>query len=210
MQVGDLKTALKRYGFDDNDPLLIWLNAAYHQIEKERMAWSWLEELETFNLNPNTARFTITNNAKRFIKIRDTSDEAQKAWAGKDLEYWGRSKLLRSAYNLAQTGNPELYTILKRDTLQVWPVPTVQRTLEVWYIKELADLVEDSEEPEVPVADHYTIVLGAAAIGLQAENEEDRAVSAQSQFEVELSRMVTADEERQAGEPEYVEDVNEE
>lgn len=209
MLVSELKTALKRYGFDNKDPLLVWLNAAYHQIEKERMAWSWLEELETFTLNANTARFTITNDAKRFVKIRDTSDETQKAWSGTDLEYWGRSKLLRSGYNLAQTGNPELYTILKRDTLQVWPVPTAKRTLEVWYIKELADLVGDAEEPGIPVADHYTIVLGAAAIGLQAENEEDRAATAQSQFEVELSRMVTADEERQVGEPDYVEDVSE-
>lgn len=210
MLVSDLKTGIKRYGFDDKDPLLVWINAAYHQIEKERMAWSWLEELETFTLEPNTARFTITNGAKRFVKIRDTSDETQKAWAGKDLEYWGRSKLLRSGYNLTQIGNPELYTILKRDTLQVWPVPNAQRTLEVWYIKELEDLVEDTEEPGIPVADHYTIVLGAAAIALQAENEEDRAATAQSQFEVELSRMVTADEERQVGEPDYVEDVNEE
>ena len=33
MLVSEARTALKRYGFDDNDPIISWLNEGMHQLE---------------------------------------------------------------------------------------------------------------------------------------------------------------------------------
>lgn len=210
MKVAELKTALERYGFDESDPLLIWLNAAYHEIENAHKRWSFLEETEVGSIAPGgeaDGRFNIVGLAKRFVKVRDVTMELVGRGDGRDLEFWDRRKLQREIANLRASGLPEIFSILGRQTLQVYPVPGGSRTLETTYIQELPDLIDDEDEPLIPVSNHFTIVRGAAYIALQAENEEDRAASAQAQFEADLEKMIDADIERQVGEPASVEDV---
>ena len=210
MKVSDLKKALKRYGFDDNDPLLIWLNAAYHEIENAFQRWSFLEATEVGGVSLGglpDGRFTIGGNVRRLVKVRDTTNEGENQSGGVDLEFWDRRKLQRDLSNLRSRGRPEIFTIIGSSTIQVYPVPEEERTIETSYIAALSDLVNDADEPDIPEANHYTIVRGAAYIGLQAENEEERAASAQGQFEADLSKMIDSDQIRQVGEPPAVVDV---
>jgi len=212
MKVAEIKTALKRYGFNDKDPLLEWINAAYHEIESAHTKWSFLEESEVGTISPGEdpdGRFNVSGGVKRFIKVRDITDEATGGGDGVDLEFWDRRKLQREIPNLRAVGKPEIFSILGASTIQVYPVPSDEREIESTYIQELPDLVDDEDEPLIPVANHYTIVRGAAYIGLQAENEEERAASAQAQFESDLQKMIDGDLARQLGAPSSVEDVEE-
>lgn len=200
--VSDLKTALKRFGFDDGDPLLLWLNDAMHEIEEEYANWSWLKRTETINAVANDGIFTPVSSIQRVIKLRDTT-----SGRSKDLEYWDERKFERELDEPESSGEPELFTILGSSELQVYPVPTYAATYRLRYIEALADLVADGETPKLPTKNHFLIVLGAAYRGLQAENEEDRAANAQAQFDSRLAKMVQADMKRQTGQPGGVEDV---
>ncbi len=202
MLVSDLKTALKRFGFDDSDPLLLWLNAAMHEIEEEYHNWSWLKRTETINVPANDGIFTPVNQVQRVIKLRDVS-----SGRSRDLVYWDERKFERELDEPESTGYPEIFTILGTSEFQVHPVPQAASTYRLRYIEALADLAEDAETPKVPVKNHFLIVLGAAYRGLQAENEEDRAANAQAQFEAGLEKMVRADMKRQTGQPGSAEDV---
>lgn len=199
MKVSDLKTALKRYGFDDTDPLLLWLNSAYHEIENAAQHWSFLEGEEELITNVNIFNLPGFALINRMIKLRDVTDELV-GGSGVDLEFMDRREFQRQFSNSLASGNPEYYTILGSNKIQVYPDPTGNRNYKATFVKKLADLVGEAEEPAIPVANHYTIVRGAAYVALQAENEEERAASAQSQFESDLDKMIMNDQIRQIGE----------
>ena len=207
MKVEEIKTALKRYGFDNTDPLLTWINAAYHEIESAHGHWSFLELDET--IESELGEFNLVASVNRFIKVRDMTTELASGGEGKDLEYMDRRDFMRTFPNALIAGNPEVFTIIGSNKLQVYPDPVGKRKYKVSYIRLLPDLVADAEEPLIPVKNHYTIVRGAAYIALQAENEEERAASAQGQFESDLDKMISNDQRRQIGEPETVVDAQE-
>jgi hypothetical protein len=207
MKVEELKTLLKRYGFDDEDPLLSWLNAAYHEIENAYEKWSWLEGEEL--KESAVGEVVLASSIKRMIKLRDVTSELSTGGEGVDLEYMDRRKFMREFPNLLTTGEPEAFTIIGSSKLQVYPVPSSARQFRATFIKALPDLVGNAEEPLIPVSDHYTIVRGAAYLALESENEEERAATAQAQFESALDKMITNDSIRQIGEPGQVEDVME-
>lgn len=202
MLVSDLKVAVKRYGFDDEDPLLTWINAAYHAIEEEYASWSFLHRMETLVGTANQSLFVPTGSVQRAIKFRDITDTLDQ-----DLFYWDERKFDREIRNQNEEGNPEVYTIRGTNELQVWPVPNVARTYILRYIEALADLEDDGDEPKLPTKNHFLIAQGAAYIGLQAENEEDRAANAQAQFTTALARMVSSDMNNQTGQSDSAQDV---
>lgn len=203
MLVSELKTGLKRFGFDDKDPLLVWLNAGMHEIEEEYPNWSWLKKVQTINALANVSTLVTAGSIQRVIKLRDVTPGRE----GRDLEYWDERKFDREIDNPALQGNPEIFTIRGSSQLEVYPVPTAATTYKLRFIEALADLVADEETPVLPTKNHYLIVLGGAYIALQAENEEDRAANAQAQFESKLAKMVAADMKRQTGQAGSAEDV---
>jgi hypothetical protein len=210
MLVSELKTALFKYGFNANDPWLQWMNEAYHAIEIERKRWPWLEKEETKELLvAGEGKFVLTSPVKRVVYARDVTKESATSGEGIPLQYIPRTEFERKFRNQKATGNPEYFTILGTNEIQVWPVPTETRKIRVVFIKELVDLANEAAEPPIPQAFHYCIVMGAAYIALMSENEEERANTAQGQFEAKLQKLVEDDMERQIGEAEFVEEVEE-
>jgi hypothetical protein len=61
--------------------------------------------------------------------------------------------------------------------------------MRVVYHSSRDELVNDTDVPEIPKELHYAIVQGAAAIALQAENEEERAQTAEDQFNKSVGRV---------------------
>lgn len=208
MLVSELKIGLKRFGFSDSDPLLVWLNAAYHHIEEAYDKWSFLETTEfvavTQALNPD-GQVDLAGKIQRMIKVKDLTDAVSRGEV--DLDFWDRRKFTREIWNQKEQGPPTRYTILNSNIVQVHPVPPPSRNLEVFYIKALADLVGEGEEPQLPVKNHYLIVEKAAAIALQAESEEDRAANAEAIAVNGIEKMIEADMARQVGQAGSTEDV---
>jgi len=89
----------------------------------------------------------------------------------------------------AEQGLLEVYCTIGVSKLLVWRCPDVTTNLHIVYMESLAVWNDDLDELPGPVECHYTIVRLAKAIGLQDENEEDRASSAQDQAAAAIARL---------------------
>ena len=209
MNVEQMETALKRYGFDSTDPLLVWLNAAMHDIEND-MDWPWLESSgpETVNTVAGKLNLTLPFNTLKVLTLRDATNKVK-------LEYYDYHKFVREVEDPTQTGFPEIYT---RSGLQLYvtlyPIPSAVFAMELTVQFETLDMTGPASEPQTgvtvwPVESHFLIVQRAAALALMAENEEERAKTAQEQYEKGLDKLRRKFVRRNLDENKTVEDVME-
>jgi hypothetical protein len=113
--------------------------------------------------------------------------------------------------DFTDTGLMEVYTLINTSTIQFWRVPIVATKVEVVYQGIVPDLVNAGDVPGTatspfPTFCHYPIVMRAASIALQAE-KEDRAKTAQAEYERALMICLGKNNERELDEPETVEDA---
>jgi hypothetical protein len=193
------QTALKRYGFDDTDPLTLWINAAMHDFEKEA-DWPFLETLTTVNIIAGASTIVVPADFSRVIYFKDATNNSP-------LEYWDIRKFEREIGNHTSAGTPSVFSLVGMETFVLWPVAEAAVSYRLLYQKKLTDLAAGGDIPGVPVRHHYTILLKAAAIGLQAENEEDRAQTALGEYGSALAADLRVYGARQLGEPDQVEDI---
>lgn len=204
MILSEMETLVKRYGFDSTDPLVAWINAAMHEIENE-FDWPWLESNTEIIKVAAGGTLTLPAEALKVIGIRDTTNHSK-------LEYWDRHKFMRDISEPSERGLPFCYTLLNTTEIQMWPLPEQEFSFEVVYQGKTPDLKNPGDEPTTlgnvwPSNAHYCIVERAAAIALQAEDEEERAKSAMEQFEKSLERLRKKFGERELDEPTAVADV---
>lgn len=205
MNLEKMEVLLKRYGFDSKDPLIEWINAAMHNVEDD-FDWPWLESnVENIKVAQGVNSLVLPGEALKVIGIRDTINLRK-------LEYYSRHRFMREIQEPAEPGLPEIYTLLNLIEIQLWRVPEAEFNFEVVYQGKTPDLANPTDVPTTlgnvwPVNTHYPIVQMAAAIALQAENEEERAKNALEQFEKSLERLRKKFGERELDEPETVQDV---
>lgn len=202
MDLATLSTGLRRFGFTEKDPLTLWLNAAQADIEAAD-EWTWSEEVAVFTLEGGEYIFGKPDNFKKPIKLKDITDAH---WT--DLEYYDIRKWYREVNNLGTMGvsRPDIWTISSEQML-VYPTYQHDRRLDLLYLRELPPLVNAEDVPAMPSSFHFLIVLRAAAIGLMSENEEERAQTAQSEYEFGLAKRLDLYTVKQTGEPEQVQDT---
>ena len=77
-----LRTALKRYGFDDSDPLDQWINASYQEMG-EAVDWTFMEVMTTVPtiLGSNTIAFPA--DFRKIISLRDTNNQYKLKWVSR-------------------------------------------------------------------------------------------------------------------------------
>lgn len=197
--VSEGKTALKRYGFDDSDPLLVWMNEAMHQFE-DAHDWSFLQQVTTLTVLAGINTLTLPTNFYKIHSIRDTVGKLK-------LGYMTISEFERVIETPDDLSLPELYTITGTQDVQLYPTPDTDRLMRVVYQEELDEMVSDGSVMSGPPRIHYPIVQGAVMIALQAENEEDRAANAKEQFEAAIERLWTKYNKTEDDEPQQVTDV---
>lgn len=175
MNTGQLKTALKRYGFTDSDPLLTWLNAALHEFAG-RYNWPFLETVVESALAVGDDTIILPADFGKVISLKIKGFTKTPQY--KDLHVFEDM-----VEDDTVTGVPDIYTLIGLSTIVLYPVNDAPQTVRLIYRKKVSDLVNDVDVPGVDVVTHYAIVLKAAAIGLQAEDEEDRASTASDEFD---------------------------
>lgn len=207
MNFSSMQTALARYGFDQSDPLAVWLNAAMHEIEG-MFDWPFLE-CGPVNLvvNAGSNSLVLPSDAVKVMFIFDQDNKAK-------LKFYNRHKFRRLVQDDADQGLLELYTLTGTNVVQVWRLPLANTNVQVLYQSSAADMVNTTDVPTTvgngaawPVMLHFPIVQRAASIGLQAENEEDRAKTAQSEFDAAIMRCMAKFSESELDEPTTVEDA---
>lgn len=188
MNLSEMQTALKRYGFDDSDPLTTWLNAAMREFE---IAYNW-RCLLTEVVLPVTSGFIDFTEHSKILSVQYFDSESRLSEPLEFLEYRRFLDIQYSdpANSLNQNSLPQYYSFFRdgnsNPKLIIYPQSTVIG-VRVMYLKKLLDISE-ANPCGLPSEYHYTIVRGAAAIGLEAENEEDRAAVAWGRFHDAIER----------------------
>lgn len=204
MTFNEIKAALKRYGFDDQDPLNTWVNSAIDQIIDEAdVDWIFLEERATLTGLAGVADVSLPSDCSKVKSVRDTTVELVGSGYGTALEIITYQDYNRIP-NQSSSGSPQCAVLTNTNLMTMWPVPTVDSTYDLLYHKKLTSLVNSSDVPEIPKEYHYTIVRLAAATALMAENEEERAQTAMGLYQIDLDRMRLKYGSRQLSNPEYV------
>lgn len=206
MLVSEGKTALKRYGFDDSDPLLIWMNAGLHEFLNAK---EWPFNFGTIDIDIEVGQTSIADTLSLgddFEKVRSISSVSSSTYS--KLKYLDISEFERVIQDPSQLGVPRLYTLVRADAIQFWPASDLERVFHIVYERTLEEMETDGDNMPGPIRIHYPIIQAAAMLGLQAENEEDRANNAQLQFEAAIERLWSKYSTLSTGEePETVTDV---
>lgn len=183
------KTLLKRYGFDDSDPLDDWLDEGHEMVE-DAHDWPFLEWIETVNMVAGATSRTIGSQTSfKPISVRDATNHRK--LKPKEVQWWEREIKDPTAtgkpkyYRLTDSffGTPSIYQF----QIDVYPVPDSDISLHV--VSQLRSVKPSLLGPvgttqlQLDPALHYPVVLGAAFTGLMAENEEERAQTALQQFD---------------------------
>jgi hypothetical protein len=205
MNLGQMQTTLMRYGFDTTDPLTPWLNAAMHDVEAS-YDWPWMWEGPISLVVPAGSN-TVTLPSD-FFKVHSVKDLDHLC----KLKFWNRHKFTRLIQDETDTGLMEIYTLIGTNQIQFWRVPITPTNIMMIYQAQTYDMVNPGDIPTTssnpwPTMLHYPIVMRAASIALQAENEEDRAKTAQDEFDRALLRCMGKFSEDQLDEPDTVEDA---
>lgn len=205
MNLTQLQVALKRYGFDDTDPLTTWLNAAMHDFEAS-YDWPFLEVMPYQTVvTPGANTIVLPSDCMKVMYIKDMTSFSK-------LKYYERHKFIRNIQDPTDVGQAEVYTLVGTTNLQIWRVLQLPTTFEIMYQASCPDMVNSSDVPGTtetpfPAIVQYAIVQYAAAIALQAENEEDRAKTAMQEYQATLMRLMGKFGERELDEPTTVEDA---
>jgi hypothetical protein len=177
-----MKTALKRYGFDDTDPLTTWLNWAGQTLCDE-YDWRWLEYEATVNgIAGSTLVFELT--PQSMIQRINWFKTAYDYGDGPPLEFLSSTRFHEmKARNPLLQGTPVYYTAWPADEhfqVSVYPAPSTEMVFHYQIqTKEeengLIDAAPTATFNLIPPELHRAVVIRAAVFGLEAENEEDRA-----------------------------------
>lgn len=197
MLVSEGKTSLKRFGFDDTDPLLIWMNAGMRELERAH-TWTFLQSSVVVASSGDA--FTLPTDFVKVYSIRDMT-------TGAKLVRLSTSQFERDIEDPTDTGAPQLYRVIGTSDVQVWPLPDFATTYQVVYRTKFTDMSSDVAQMPGPVEIHYPIIQGASYLALQAENEEERAKNAQAQFLAAIDGLWNTYGDNDEDEPQQVVDV---
>lgn len=201
----EMETLLKRFGFDDGDPLAAWLNAAMHDLEDDS-DWPWLQaSVVSIVVTPGERILPLPEDALKVFFVRDATNKRK-------IEYFNRHKFAREIQDPTELGQAECYTLVNTNLIQLWRGVEQETTFEVFYQALTPNLVAPSDQPVTaenlwPPNTCFPIVLRAAQIALQSENEEERAKAAGDQYEKSLERLRKKFAEQELDEPDTVQDV---
>lgn len=185
MILSEAKIALAAYGFDPvDDPMASWLDQAKNEIEAV-FDWPFLQKVVTINTAAEVNALGLPADFFKAQSLRDITNGRKLTF--KELDGWERD-----ISDPSKLGYPQLFTVASENSLIVYPVPIMNTSWKLIYQASLEDIttLTDLDPLPGPARLHYTYVLGAAYIGLQADNEEDRSANAQALFNQSISRLI--------------------
>lgn len=196
MNVGQIKASIYPFGFSAADPVLDWINEANAQFV-EAFDWPWLKQATSGVTSIGSpvlpvaaltqaevpdAVFIILLNPTRVIP----------------LDYRSYHKYLDDLQISADVGIPRYFTMIGT-SYYLYPTPDAAYTCPVYYTAVAETFTADGNTPLIPSRYHYALVRGAAAIGLDTENQEDRATTQQERFQEIIDRAMSKYRSEQQG-----------
>lgn len=198
MNLSEAKSALKRYGFDDSDPLQLWLDAALSDLLSSQ-DWQFLMGEFTVTVSSGANTMTLPSDFLKMVSLRDTTNNLK-------LERWDARKFDREISNQAEVGKAEVYRLIGLNQILLWRTLDSAVSFRGIYEKQFAGVSDDNLDL-IPTPFHYPVVLRAASLGLMAENEEERAQTAQNEYISMLGSAAMSYQNQALDTPEVVQDT---
>lgn len=190
----------KGYGTDTSVAQLEAVNTAYRSILSSRR-WPFLEKTTTFTTAVGVRNVTLsTADAARVTSVRASTP------AYTTNLQWLPAEDLRDRVQFDPVnGEPEFWTILNSDTLQLWPAPDQAYTLTVVYTSLPPNLTTDTDVLVIPRG-HEDAVVWAAIVSMAFRQRDYYALNAAKQEAREaLKSMIDAFGKAQGQSPRQVE-----
>jgi len=186
--VSQIKTGVYRYGFDSTDPVLDWINEALTYFV-DAFNWPWLYTEIGGNLNIGASFLSLPADflTPQAIQIADPGA----TFGPYDyLRLDSRLGYIEDGFNDNNRGRPCAWTHAEG---KMWfdIAPDLAYNYILYYQKFAPVLLFDSDTPGIPTRYHYALVRGAAAVGLDAENQEERANTQLQRFQDIIDRAIT-------------------
>jgi hypothetical protein len=193
VNVGQIKTSVKRFGFEDTDPLLDWINEANAQFV-EAFDWPWLKKTLFGFLTPGTNTLPILPPLSAMpISVVIGVNNSSVPLSYKSFTEFATTTLF------TDLGVPRFWTKMSDTQFFVAPIPDQDYGYTMYYTAAAETFTADTDIPLIPLRYHFALVRGAAAIGLDTENQEDRAATQQQRFQDIIDRALTYYSSEQRG-----------
>jgi len=148
------------------------INAAYREIGA-KYPFTELRCIKSFVTVAGTNRYTVPTDLAVLFRVWDDTNKRKLAKRG--VRYLATIPL-----NLAD-GNPTAYVRVK-DWIQFVPTPSSVLTIQIYYLTEVADLVDDADTPVLALAWHDGIVYKARHIFYDERGDVGKAIYAKSEW----------------------------
>lgn len=190
----DLQTEFFSRGFDylnDGGPDLArakrWLNRAKHKVDS-------LEDWPYMNVTASGTSPLVIADLRTVETVYDSTNR-------QTLGFADRRDLRRDWGDMTVTGAPSWYFITQGTTINMFPVQAVSLSVDYW--KYSADMVNPTDQPDMPDRFRLVIVEYAVADALRDDEsvDADRATAAADQIVAEM-RSVLLDQ--QHGDPQWI------
>lgn len=196
MNVAELKTAVKSFGYGTEDDTFIvtWLNLAYKDVASRRR-WHWLEANTTVSTTANAEVSVLSTNLYAGIIRSVTAGLTSPTYYDSASEAEGSFRV-GSEGGSARRGVPLRYTI--RNSAILWdPIPDAVYTYRLEYWAVPTELSADGDTPShMPANDHQVLIWGACMYAAMRDHDPGRAQMWESRYEAKIRDMAAKDHVR--------------
>lgn len=151
------------FGYFTETQVGIWINNAQREVQKRLImkGQNYYLTCAQTSLVVNQNEYVLPSNFKKVnsLYIVLSGTPPNETYSPLDNITWNQKYLLNY-----QTGTPSAYD-LKRNRIVMWPYPNAALTLRLDYTYLVADMVNDTDVPDVPEAYQELIALLAAEDG---------------------------------------------
>lgn len=148
------------------------INAAYREIGA-KYPFNELRCIKTFATVAEEARYTVPTDLAVLFRVWDDTNKIKLAKRG--------VRFLATLPKGTPSGLPRNY-VRTKDFIQLIPTPSEVITISLFYLTEVADLVDDADTPVLPLAWHDGIILKARHTFYDERGDVGKAIYAKSEW----------------------------
>jgi hypothetical protein len=187
MTLSDIRTAVRERADDptfDTAKLDRWTNWVLNDIYT-RYQFPFMEASKPFTTIANTQEYVLPTIATDIDKIRLLTDTTNDVV----LNYVDPIALEEADPKNETTSKPNKWTVYG-DTLKIWPIPDGEYEINVMYKKVPTELVNSTDEPEIPNRYMEVVVLGVYQKVHEWNDDYDYASVVERQYEQKIAKMI--------------------
>lgn len=212
MLLSEARTLLKRYGFDENDPIDLWLKGGLLEF-CNTYDWPFNHKTLTVTQPANSGLVSLPGIPEGLVKtiiVKDLTND-------KKLTYMEPTRFYRELETAQlDSGGAQYYTVTGGNLgsgsgtgpgIILWPNQSVDASYWVLY-QGFSSFPSNGSDP-LPIPDPccQSVVTAAAIVALQSENEEERAQTEQAMFDSQVARLINRYNPDHRDEPSQVVDT---